>query len=437
MNKYSKKISNKEIKTEFSATSVTQNTGLLSFHRFLNKIGIEHLFNAVPIKLENNTHFSNAQILLTIIYGLLSGENSILKIDNFSRDPLLQELLNIKKRISDSTISDRLKRFTMASNNYLMEVNSILSGKIHQKLKTREDIIDIDSTVKTVYGNQEGAAKGFNSHKKGAKSYHPLMAFLNSTRECILSWLRSGDAYTSNNAEEFIKEMMRLVPNRIKSLLIRGDSGFFSEKIIETIENYKNVKYLFKVKIRNLSSVLSSQQWKSVPYMPGYEICDFQYRPESWKKARHFYALRILKEVETENMLFPVKEYEYFCYCTNEPDNPLQIHKLYGDRGTSENWIEHVKNQMYGGKLLTDKFFANETLWLMSVMAYNTSIWLRKLTDEYTWHEEPDTFRRWFISVASKVIKTGRQTIAKMSRGYYYRHRWRKIESLVKQLTFA
>lgn len=437
MSKYNKKISNKEIKTEFTSKYITSNTGLISIHKFMNKLNIEKLLNAVPINLHNNNHFSNAQILITIILGLLSGENTLSKLENFSRDPLTKELLNIRKKISDSTLSDRLKRFTMKSNEYLLKVNSILSGKIHHQLKTQEDILDIDSTVKTVYGHQQGAKKGFNHQKKGAKSYHPLMAFLNSTRECILSWLRSGDTYTSNNADEFIKQVMSLLPKRITKLLIRADSGFFSENIIETIEKYQGCQYLIKVKLRNLVDVLSAQQWQSVPDKPEYEMCDFEYRPGSWLESRHFYAVRILKNIQTENMLFPIYEYEYFCYCTNAPGNPMQIHKLYGDRGTSENWIEHVKNQMFGGKILTNDFWANETLWIMSVLAYNISLWMRKLTDEHSWHEEPETFRRWFIKVGGKIVKSGRQIYAKMNKTYYYRHRWRKIQESVDILSFA
>jgi hypothetical protein len=50
------------------------------------------------------------------------------------------------------------------------EVIGSLSRKVHSKLLTESDILDIDSTVKTVYGNQEGAAKGFYENKKGAKA---------------------------------------------------------------------------------------------------------------------------------------------------------------------------------------------------------------------------------------------------------------------------
>ena len=45
--------------------------------------------------------------------------------------------------------------------------------------------LDLDSSVKTVYGRQEGRAKGYNPHKRGAPSYHPLLAFCSDTKEIL------------------------------------------------------------------------------------------------------------------------------------------------------------------------------------------------------------------------------------------------------------
>jgi hypothetical protein len=45
--------------------------------------------------------------------------------------------------------------------------------------------IDVDSTVKTVFGTQEGAAKGYNPHKKGALSFNPQVAFCSATKEIL------------------------------------------------------------------------------------------------------------------------------------------------------------------------------------------------------------------------------------------------------------
>jgi len=437
MKKNTKKTAkNITIKSDFSGGMLTNYSGLKTFYKFMEKLGVRKSLNTLSLKMHHNTKYETGDMLSILILGILCGNNRISKIENFSLDPLLQKLFGVNESISDSTIINRLKRFGMQHSSEYMSLIGEKSSQVHNQLKTIEDILDLDSSVKTVYGNQEGAEKGFHEKKKGAKSYHPLLAFLNSTRECLLSWLRPGNTYTSNGADEFMRQAFAIMPKQIKSLLVRADSGFFSDKLISAIEEKQGVKYLIKVKLKNMPSVLSGQDWQSVPGMPDIQICDFTYRPNSWDKARCFSAVRILKGIEKDG-LFPVKRWEYFCYCTNIEDSPLQIHRLYGDRGTSENWIENVKNQMFAGQLLTNDFWANEMLWLSSVMAYNVSVWMRKLSDDKSWHEEPATFRAWFVQLAGKVVNSGRQVFLKMYKAYYYKERWRKIDEAIDKLTFA
>ena len=426
-----------EIKSSFNGGALTNFSGIKTLYEFMEKLSLVKSLNSLGIKLHHNAQNDTGVILSILILGILSGKNRIRKIENFTLDPLLQQLFGLSGKISDSTIIDRLKRFTMKQTSEYMKLIGQMSGKIHKKLGTSRDILDLDSSVKTVYGNQQGAEKGFNGQKKGAKSYHPLMAFLGSTKECLLSWLRPGNTYTANGADEFLRQVFGMLPEGIKSLLVRADSGFFSDKLISAIEKKRGMNYLIKVKLKNMIKVLSSQDWQSVPGMPGVQICDFDYRPASWGKARHFSAVRILKSVENHGVLFPAKHWEYFCYCTDIVDSPLQIHRLYGDRGTSENWIENVKNQMFAGQLLTNDFWANEALWLSSVMAYNISVWMRKLTDAESHRQEPATFRAWFVQLAGKVVKSGRQVFLKMYEAYYYKSRWRRIDEAVDNLSFA
>lgn len=438
MNKNKKKKAKSiEIKSSFTGGTLTNYSGIKTFHKFMKKLGLISDINSLSVNVHHNTKYETGTILSILMLGIISGMNRISKIESFTLDPLLQHLFGITGKISDSTIIDRLKRFSMKQTSEYMKLIGKTSDKIHKKLRTVADILDLDSSVKTVYGNQQGAEKGFNGAKKGAKSYHPLMAFLGSTRECLQSWLRPGNTYTANGADEFLKQAFGMLPKGIKSLLVRADSGFFSEKIISVIEAKNGFNYLIKVKLKNLISVLSGQDWQDVPGMPGIQICDFDYRPNSWETERHFSALRKLKKTHKEGRIFPVREWEYFCYCTDIVDSPLQIHRLYGDRGTSENWIENVKNQMFAGQLLTNEFWANEALWLSSVMAYNVSVWMRKLSDAKSWHEEPATFRSWFVQLAGKIVKTGRQVFLKMYKAYYYKERWKKIEDAVENISFA
>jgi hypothetical protein len=49
--------------------------------------------------------------------------------------------------------------------------------------------LDLDSTVMTRYGEQEGAARGYNPRKPGRHSHHPLMAFIADARMIANLWL--------------------------------------------------------------------------------------------------------------------------------------------------------------------------------------------------------------------------------------------------------
>jgi len=433
------KNNTKTVKTSFTGGNLTNYSGIYPIYKFMKKLKIDSLFEQkITLSTRHNQKYSLSQIFNAIILGLLSGMNRLIKIEHFTFDPLVSYLLDIKGHLDIDTIRYRFKKVGMRQNTEITEIFGILSNKIHKRLKTKRDILDLDSTVKTVYGKQEGAVKGFNPKHKGKRSYHPLLAFLNSTKECILAWLRPGDSYTSNNADEFLKQVLSMITKRIKFLTVRADSGFFNDKVLSVLESYKGtIQYLIKVKLKNLESLLKKQDWEKIPGLKGWEMCEFYYRAGDWSKARRFVAVRKFKKMAGTDTLFPYKEYSYFCYVTNIEDSPLYLHRLYGDRGESENWIEAVKNQLYAGMILTKDFWVNETFFLLSVLAYNISVWMRKLTDKKAWRQEPQSFRMWFIQLAGKFKELKKKRHLKMYSSYYYKSWWSKIDSKIDELSFA
>lgn len=80
---------------------------------------------------------------------------------------------------------------------------------------------------------QEGAAKGFNTTKKGARSYHPLLVFVSEMKLLYHTWFRTGSAYTSNVIVDFLKEVKASLPATIKKVFFRADSGFFSGNLFD------------------------------------------------------------------------------------------------------------------------------------------------------------------------------------------------------------
>jgi hypothetical protein len=284
-----------------------------------------------------------------------------------------------------------------------------------------------------VYGQQEGAEPGFNPPKKGQPSYHPLLSFDASSKEVLHSWWRPGNTYTGNGAAAFFAETCQRLADPPGDYVVRADSGFFGDSFLSVIEQ-AGYDYLVKVKLKNLNRLLARQDWQSVPGEPATEYCTFTHQCTGWDEARQFVGIRTLKEVITEGLLFPQRHYQYACYCTSLDEAPIQTHRLYGDRGECENWIEAVKNQLGAGTTLTGQFWANDLLWQLGVLAYNLSVWLRRLTDQTSWRQEPRTFREWFIRCAGKLVYHARRWTLNMQESYYKRTSWESIYRQVCRL---
>lgn len=64
--------------------------------------------------------------------------------------------------------------------------------------------LNLDSTVLTRYGHQEGARKGYNPKKRGRPSHHPLLAFVDSGYVVNL-WNRCGDVSSGQGCPSFFR----------------------------------------------------------------------------------------------------------------------------------------------------------------------------------------------------------------------------------------
>jgi hypothetical protein len=70
--------------------------------------------------------------------------------------------------------------------------------------QVRSGNLNLDSTVVTRYGKQQGACKGYNPKKKGRASHHPLLAFVDSGYVVNL-WNRSGNVSSGQECPSFFR----------------------------------------------------------------------------------------------------------------------------------------------------------------------------------------------------------------------------------------
>ena len=426
----------KIINSSFTGGNITKYSGINKVSKFLDRkniiTGLKQLF---PTKRYNATKFSKVQVLLSVVLASLSGINRIRKIANFTQDPLIKVNLRLKDAINENKISEVLKKLGEKGARILQNYLLLNKSKYLENSNLTHITLDADSTVSTTYGNQEGAEKGFNTQKKGAKSYHPLLVFVSELKLLYHSWFRTGSAYTSNGIIDFLKEVKSSLPKTVTSIFFRADSGFFSGKLLDLLESF-SWDYLIKVKLKNLKQLLENQTWTTVKGQKGVSICEFDYTTKSWNgKVRKFKAIRTVKEyvIRTylgKEELIPI--YEYACYVSGyESLNGYELHEIYKQRSESETWIEQIKNQVFAGKTLTDNFWANDILWQLSCFAYNLSIMMRN-KHQIVKKQEHRTFKDWFILVPGRLVKSGRKIELKIYENYYCKSNWLEFENLLE-----
>lgn len=422
---------------KFTEKNLTGNAGLVHFGQFAQKLDLRKMLEqGISIVRGPNARVSVADGIMMLAMGVIAGARHMSHLAILRTDAVICALFKWESFPDDTTFGRLFKLFRPVHCHELSEVEAKARHKVWSRKWFGRITLDMDSTVKGVYGSQQGAEKGFNTKKKGQKGYHPLLCFIAETRECLHNWFRPGSAYTGNGAVEFMKECFSRVPKRVWKVFVRADSGFFNGDLLELLEE-KGSQYLIKVKMRNLVPLLMKQSWGKAKNRAGVETAEFMHQCRGWSRARKFVAVRILVDTDTNGTLFPIPQYEFFCYVTNLSLTPWEIHKHYGKRATSENWIEWCKNQMASGSILTQSFWANSAIFQTCILAYNLLVWLMWLHCEKSFSEEPDTIRSWLIQVPARLLHGSRQWILKLSKSYLFKGQWQHIERSIVELSFA
>ena len=435
--KNTKKRLNKQslvVRSSFTGSNITRYSGLNTVAKYMNRQNIVKIFGkSFPTVWYNATKFGVNQILMAITLSSISGISRICKIAAFSSDGLVKALLKLDKAINENSISVALKNLGQVGARELQMLLLSKNARWLQESGLESITLDADSTVKSVCGNQEGAEKGYNTTKKGARSYHPLLVFVSEMKLLYHTRFRTGSAYTANGIVDFLKEVKASLPENIKEVFFRADSGFFSGELFDLLESYC-WNYLVKVKLKNLENLLQSQTWVELIGKNDVAICEFSYKAKGWYKPRMLKAMRTVKEYVQvsylgQEQIVPV--YQYVCYISGYDMDSVGLHELYKQRSTSETWIEQVKGHTMAGSTLTDDFWANDILWQLSVLAYNISVMMRQKKNKFK-QQEHRSFIDWFIAVPAKITRSGHQTELKMYEHHFYKDDWEELDRLIE-----
>ena len=372
-------------------------------------------------------------ILLPLV-GIIAGARSMAGVVTVWSDSVLCRAAGWHRIPDETTFGRILRTFSRKNINQMETLNHRIRANIRRSALRQGSsmvgvlpriVIDVDSTVKTVYGNQQGTSVGYNPHRHGAASYHPILAFCAETKEILQGCLRSGNVHTSNAVVEFMRQLLAHLPKRTR-ILFHGDSGFFVGKLLDFLEE-RGQDYLIKAKFKGLKCLLETKQWTKVKGQHGWEGTEFTHQCGTWSRSGKFVAVRREKEIDAidAKTLFEMKEYDYFCYVLTGELAPWQAHKQYGQRATSETWIEEAKNQTALAHIKTADFWADSALFQAAILAYNTLCWMALCSaNKILQRREAATMRTFLIRMAGKWTTNSRQQKLRVPEKMLYNAQW-------------
>lgn len=160
------------------------------------------------------------------------GANRFLHTEVARHDGALGQIFGWKRVPGQDVYKRFFRKFTQGRNRH---VSDYFYQWIFSSIKFDNFTLDLDSTVITRYGEQQGGAKGYNPQKPGRNSHHPLVAFVADVKLVANMWLRSGDAASSNNFLSFLEDTLYKIGDKTVGL-IRLDSGFCDDEIMKYME---------------------------------------------------------------------------------------------------------------------------------------------------------------------------------------------------------
>jgi hypothetical protein len=407
---------------QFIDTEITSWGGVSILKKMIDKSGFVSYLESLPLP-EQGSHrgYSPIQLFLQFMSGVWCGAERYTHLDIMRLDNSLQRLYGWKRMPEHKAFERYFRKFDVQS---IQQVFGGLYKWFFNNLKFNNYTLDIDSSVITRYGEQQGAAKGYNRHKPGRKSQHPILAFVADIEMVANFWLRSGDAHTANNFKAFLEETLSFFENR-KIGLLRLDSGFFSGDIFDYLEEEdRKIDYITAVPMYvNVQRKIRGQRtWLKIEN--GIEVTEFEYQGQEWSKSRRMVAVRqktairpqaVGKQLSLFEEDMEINGYRYTCYVTSLQLSAADVWRLYRQRANCENRIKELKYDYGLDKMNQASFDGTESSLLLMTIAYNFMSLFKQVIIGGEVRNRLKTLRHKILAIPAIIGCSADKTIVKMA----------------------
>jgi len=288
------KSAGKSIAVEFTDQKLSAHAGSAVFWAWLHGARwrtelAEHLPHRASV---SNNHLSAVDKALAFTHGLICEARKLTHVAYFRRDPMVPELLGIRRVASQSSLSRFFAGFTSGGTN--LRCFRPLWRWCVDRLPSRPEgyTLDLDSTrLLHADGHQEGVKTGYT--RQGLKPcLHPLLAVLTEARLVVQLWLRSGNALCGNNVVAFFLDLWDQRPRHVRLRAVRADSGFCVPELLLLWEQLK-LPYIVVGKLTApIQSLIRNDLVWTATELIGTDVAELEYQSMGWPYPRRLILIR-------------------------------------------------------------------------------------------------------------------------------------------------
>ena len=414
-----------KVRVEWDPDASVSPFGQLPFFIQFLKTGqrFEPWVDDCPLTYQSNNAPAKRDILGSFLLSILSGHTRYAHLASIANDTVNTQLLGMNKIVSDDSARRALQKID--EDKGIAWLQSHLHS-CYEPLLTTSWILDVDVTVKPLYGGQEGAVKGYNPHKPGrpCQTFHSYM--IGNLRLVLDVEVMPGNQGHSTHSLPGLMALLSRLPQTSQPQFVRGDCDWGSDRVMTELEQSAH-HYLFKMKKSPGVKALISQyhnkrRW--IRFKKGWEAKEASVKLSGWHTQRRVVLVRRqLKKAHELALEYPqegqqqlaflesaedIKAYEYSVLVTNLEDEIISIVQHYRDRADCENNFDELKNHWGWGGFTTQKIKSCRLVSRMTALVYNWWTLFARLAIPDS-HREAITSRPLLLSSVSRLTQSGRQ----------------------------
>jgi hypothetical protein len=387
--------------------------GLLAMIKFFDLLGFGQIFSSIyraPCREPKLGHYKMVTGLLMLLF---IGFNRIWHFTYLRLDAILCGFFRLTMLPVASTFWRYVDSMGVNQALSLLKVMAALRERVWKQLDLSyyRIHVDIDTTVETLYGDQQGGRKGHNTKHRGKKGYRPVLCFIEQTREYLVGKLRKGETISGKQTAAFILQIKAHLPGCVRQVLVRADGEFLSW---ESVHVLIQCGFEFIIANKGCDPPFDPDGWYRPWQRQQTEYNSCVYQPTGWGKTLRFVAMRIPKEQTpscsnqpTQCLLFEDDNYKYRIFCTNLEGPAHEVVTQYDKRADVENLVGEAKREGLDA-IPSAKFKNNYAFFQLVMLAYNIWRYMKLLADQSREHTQDSQKASALKGIVSNTLRIAR-----------------------------